>query len=261
MDKQPLLSVVTVVHNGVRHIESTIKSVISQTYPHIEFIIIDGNSTDGTREIINKYRDQISEFISEPDNGIYDAMNKGLKTSHGDYILFLNCGDSFYSPDIVEKIFSYGDAEIYYSETMLTDMECRDLGTRSELTTRKLPDKLTYKSFLKGMVVSHQAFIARRSITPLYDLRYKCSADIDWCIAVLIRSTVIKRIDGIMVRYLSEGYSTRFRGPCLAERFIIFVRKYGVIMAILSHIFIFFRYLFFIIRRKALRSRLNITDR
>ncbi|HLF34211.1 MAG TPA: glycosyltransferase family 2 protein [Cyclobacteriaceae bacterium] len=261
MDKQPLLSVVTVVHNGVRHIENTIKSVISQTYPHIEYIIIDGNSTDGTQDIINKYRNQISEFISEPDRGIYDAMNKGLRTSHGDYILFLNCGDSIYKPGTVSDILIKGDADIFYGETLLTNGEGNDLGTRSLLTTRQLPDMLNDRSFLKGMVVSHQAFIARRSITPLYDLRYKCSADIDWCITILKRSTVIKRFDDIMVRYLSEGYSTRFRGHCLAERFIIFVRKYGVIMAILSHILIFFRYLFFITRRVVLRASPNGVER
>ncbi len=254
MEKQPLLSVITVVHNGELHIENTIKSVIGQTYTQIEYIIIDGNSTDRTKDIINKYRDKISEFISEPDRGIYDAMNKGLTFSHGDYVLFLNCGDSIFGGDTIGNIFGKEDADIFYGETMLVDGTGADLGTRSELTTRKLPERLSHKSFLKGMVVSHQAFIARKNIVPLYDLKYKCSADIDWCITALKRSKLNARVGGNLVRYLVEGYSDRYRKLCLAERFKIFVRHYGLFPAIFSHIYIFFRYLIYLISGSKLKA-------
>ena len=91
----PKISVVTVVYNDVDHIESTIKSVISQTYPHIEYIVIDGGSTDGTVDIIKKYKNSIAYFISEKDNGIYDAMNQGIEYANGKFVCFLNCGDFF----------------------------------------------------------------------------------------------------------------------------------------------------------------------
>lgn len=93
----PLISVVTVAYNAVTTIEKTILSVINQTYPNVEYIIIDGGSTDGTVEIIKKYANKLAYWVSEPDNGIYDAMNKGAKVATGEWINFMNCGDSFFT--------------------------------------------------------------------------------------------------------------------------------------------------------------------
>ena len=92
----PKISVVTVCYNAVDLIEETILSVINQTYRNVEYIIIDGASTDGTVDIINKYRDKIAYFVSEPDKGIYDAMNQAVGRIRGDHVLFLNCGDYLY---------------------------------------------------------------------------------------------------------------------------------------------------------------------
>src|SRR5580692_6853172 len=100
---KPKLSVITIVHNNGRDIERTILSVINQTYFNIEYTIVDGQSTDGTLDNIKKYRDKISKLISEKDKGIYDAMNKGLAATTGDYVLFMNSGDEFYSNDTVAK--------------------------------------------------------------------------------------------------------------------------------------------------------------
>lgn len=104
MENNPLISVVTVSYNAVLTIEQTILSVINQTYPYVEYIIIDGGSTDGTVDVIKKYADRIAYWVSEPDKGIYDAMNKGIKMATGKWINFMNSGDSFYNDDVIKGI-------------------------------------------------------------------------------------------------------------------------------------------------------------
>lgn len=100
----PLVSIVTVAYNAISTIEQTILSVINQTYPNIEYIIIDGGSTDGTVEIIKKYSDKITYWVSEPDKGIYNAMNKGIMKATGEWINFMNAGDTFYDDRVIENI-------------------------------------------------------------------------------------------------------------------------------------------------------------
>ena len=115
--KNPKISVVTVCYNAVETIEKTILSVINQTYQNIEYIIIDGGSKDGTVDVVNKYRDKIAFFVSEPDKGIYDAMNKGIKVATGDWINFMNAGDTFFSSETIGNIFDdknyLGNAVVY----------------------------------------------------------------------------------------------------------------------------------------------------
>lgn len=103
-NKLPLVSIVTVVLNGEKYIEQTIQSVINQVYENLEYIVIDGGSKDETLNILKKYNNQIDYWVSEPDKGIYDAMNKGLQCLTGDYVNFMNCGDLFYSPESVNKM-------------------------------------------------------------------------------------------------------------------------------------------------------------
>ena len=98
------ISVITVAYNASRYIETTILSVINQTYSNIEYIIIDGGSTDGTVDIIKKYSNKISYWISEPDKGIYDAMNKGINKATGEWINFMNAGDTFHNPDTLSAV-------------------------------------------------------------------------------------------------------------------------------------------------------------
>lgn len=116
---KPLISVVTISFNAANTIERTIQSVLSQSYKNLEYIIIDGGSSDGTLDIIRKYEDRLV-WISEPDNGIYDAMNKGIRISKGEWLNFMNAGDRFASNDVLEKIFSYEypeDIKFLYSDT------------------------------------------------------------------------------------------------------------------------------------------------
>jgi len=102
LDKLPLISIITVVFNGEKYLEETILSVINQTYPNVEYIIIDGGSTDGTLDIIKKYEHAIDYWVSEPDKGIYDAMNKGIKVAKGNWIYFLGADDILY--DVLHKV-------------------------------------------------------------------------------------------------------------------------------------------------------------
>src|SRR5690606_19468930 len=177
--KMPTLSVITVVYNNVRDIERTLKSVIGQTYPHIEYLVIDGNSTDGTVAVIKQYAERIAYWVSEPDNGIYDAMNKGLQRATGDYVLFMNSGDEIYAQDTVEQVFgSAPDADIYYGETEMYNENWESLGLRRHA----IPAQFNWRSFRFGMNISHQAIYIRRSIAGFYDPRYQLSADIDWII-------------------------------------------------------------------------------
>jgi len=106
-EDKPLISVITVVYNDEKYLEETIQSVIHQTYVNVEYIIIDGGSTDGTLNIIKKYEDKIDYWVSEKDSGIYDAMNKGINIASGEWINFMNAGDRFYDSKVIEKVFSY----------------------------------------------------------------------------------------------------------------------------------------------------------
>jgi glycosyltransferase involved in cell wall biosynthesis len=118
----PLISVITVVFNGAQHLEETILSVIHQTYDNVEYIIIDGGSNDRTVDIIKKYEDKIDYWVSEPDRGIYDAMNKGIELTNGEWLNFLNCGDSFFNNYVLsDNISSYKDKTFIYSNTLLID--------------------------------------------------------------------------------------------------------------------------------------------
>ncbi|EPR65761.1 glycosyltransferase family 2 protein [Cyclobacterium qasimii] len=118
------ISIITVCYNCVNDISLTIESVLSQSYPEIQFIVIDGGSTDGTLEVINKYSDKIDVFISEPDKGIFDAMNKGLKYVSGEWVNFMNAGDKFYNSSVLHSIFynkNYNDFGVLYGSTFSND--------------------------------------------------------------------------------------------------------------------------------------------
>ena len=104
-EDKPLISIITVVFNGEKYLEETIQSVINQTYSNVEYIIIDGGSSDGTLDIIKKYEERIDYWVSEKDKGIYDAMNKGIDVASGEWINFMNAGDGFYADDVLDKIF------------------------------------------------------------------------------------------------------------------------------------------------------------
>lgn len=240
-----MLTVITVVYNNIEGIERTLLSVINQTYRYIEYIVIDGGSTDGTLDVINRYGGQITRLISEPDKGIYDAMNKGLAIATGDYVLFMNSGDEIYSSDTVAQVFATAhDADIYYGETEMFDANWQSLGLRRHA----IPEQFNWKSFRYGMNISHQAIYIRRSLAQPYDLRYQLSADIDWVIRAAKAATKIVNTKRIVAKYLVGGMSKQRHWQSLKERFRIFNRHYGFLPNVINHLVIAFRLVTYYIR-------------
>lgn len=243
--KKIIISIVTIVYNDHNHIERTIHSVLDQDYPYIDYVIVDGASTDGTKECIYRYEAFLGTLISEPDKGIYDAMNKGLQKATGDYVWFINAGDSLFTSDIVQRIASLVQKkkvlpDIIYGETVIVDEEGKSLGQRR----LKAPNKLTWKSFRMGMLVCHQSFITKRSIAPLYDLTYRYSADFDWCIKCMKQAGKIYNTRMTLSNFLDGGVSTTQRKASLKERYDIMCRYYGVISTSLLHVWFAIRFYF-----------------
>jgi glycosyltransferase involved in cell wall biosynthesis len=232
MSHRPLISVITVVFNGEEHIGRTIESVIGQTYKEVEYIIIDGKSTDRTLEIIGAYKG-IHKLVSESDSGLYDAMNKGLKEARGDYVWFLNSGDQIYSQDTLETMVAAmpGMPDMIYGGTMIIDEAQNEVGDRR----LKPPDQLTWKSFNQGMVVCHQSLIVKREAAPEYNLEYRLSADIDWAIRSAKGAGEIHNSRQVLSRFLEGGLTEHNIKAGLKERFAIMRHYYGLIPTILRH--------------------------
>lgn len=237
----PKFSIITVTYNAEQVLEDTIQSVISQTYHHIEYIIVDGASKDGTSAIINKYRPQIQIVVSEPDNGLYDAMNKGIALASGDYLCFLNAGDCFHEDDtlqqMVHSITGNELPDVLYGETAIVDSQ------RHFLRMRRLsaPEVLTWKSFRQGMLVCHQAFFARHTLVEPYNLTYRFSSDFDWCIRIMKKAHTLHNTKLTIIDYLEEGMTTQNHKASLKERFRIMAKHYGLINTVAHHVWFIFR--------------------
>src|SRR3954470_680599 len=239
MLERPKISIITVVFNAQALIEQTIKSVLEQTYPLIEYIIIDGASTDHTLQIIEPYRSRLAFMLSEKDTGIYDAMNKGLKAATGEYVLFLNAGDLLNDSKVIEMIFNQAaNADVYYGNTTIIDSQGNNLGDRR----LKPPANLNWKSLRFGMCVSHQSFIAKRSLCEPYDVQYSLSSDIDWVIRILKKSHSMVNVNQTISKFLKGGSSAKGRTKALKERFKIMVIHYGFIPTVFNHIYIVLRF-------------------
>jgi glycosyltransferase involved in cell wall biosynthesis len=244
---EPILSIITIVYNNARDIERTMRSVLNQSYPHVEYLVIDGASTDGTKEIIERYRDQLAVCISEPDKGIYDAMNKGLKLATGDYVLFMNSGDELYDQETVAAVFAAeADADIYYGETEMFNADWESLGQRRH----QAPAQFTWKSFKYGMSISHQAIYIKRAITEPYDLQYRYSADIDWIIKAAKKARKIVNTRRYVAKYLVGGVSKQKHLESLKERFHIFSKYYGLIPNLFNHVLIAGRLAYYFLKHR-----------
>ncbi|MBK7410864.1 MAG: glycosyltransferase [Saprospirales bacterium] len=246
----PSVSIITVVFNARELLEGTMRSVFGQTYPSIEYIVVDGGSTDGTVALIQAHAGRIAHWISEPDKGIYDAMNKGLRLATGDFVWFLNAGDELFSSDIVEKAMAFyrPETDILYGEVMLVDDQRRHLGIRTELTAQKLPALLTWKSLRFGMVVCHQAILVRRIIAPFF-IENNLTADIDWVICALRHSRETRHTSLVLAEYLQGGLSKKRHRRSLKDRYIVLRKHYGFWENLLAHAGILLRALWHRFRR------------
>lgn len=209
----PLITVVTVVYNGVEDLEKTIQSVLNQTYPNIEYIIIDGGSTDGTIDIIKKYQGRLAYWVSEPDEGIYYAMNKGIQKATGEWIHFRNCGDYFFDIDAVEKMFSNPVA----NEVMLLHGDCRVINKDGYVD---MQPPILYRSYKKGIPVFHPSTFVRRSFHVMHPFNtlYRSSSDYEFVYMALKQAVNIEYRPHIISIYNSqEGFSVTNWKLAMAE--------------------------------------------
>ena len=242
------ITYITVTYNAAAAVKRTLDSVLRQDYPHICHLIIDGASTDDTQKIVDDYVTRSNEaenghtvlVTSEPDNGIYDAMNKGLRSATGDYICFLNAGDFLPAEDtvthIVETLGSQSPA-VLYGDTDIVDSDGRFLRQRRLAP----PENLTWRSFRQGMLVCHQAFYARVDFavqTP-YDTAFRYSADVDWCIRIMRQAekegVPLLHLHMVVANYTEEGQTTLHHRESLMERYRVMQRHYGVLQTFFLH--------------------------
>ena len=263
------ITLITVTYNAGSLLQKTLQSVYDQTYSAIEHIIIDGASTDNTVAMAKDYMERSFasdnghevRILVEPDNGIYDAMNKGLKLATGDYICFLNAGDALKGTETIKQVVEA--AKICYSGkgkqhdvTTSTEYDREALpavvygktdivdGDNRFLRHRRLtpPAHLTWRSFRNGMLVCHQAFYARTDIarqTP-YDMKYRFSADFDWCVRIMKKAEEMELpladCGETIADYMEEGTTTRNHKASLKERFDIMCKYYGKLSTCLYHV-------------------------
>ncbi len=247
---QPLITVATVTFNAAATLPATLQSVALQDYSRIEHLIVDGRSTDGTLSLLQQFVQDnphhALRIVSEHDDGLYDAMNKALCMAAGDYIVFLNAGDRFHSPDTLSQLVERmrwhrgGNANpaVVYGETDLVDAQGRFVRHRR----LQAPERLTWRSFRQGMLVCHQSFYVRTDLARLepYDLSWRFSADYDWCIRIMKlaqkRRLPLLNSHLILTDYLSEGLTTRNHRRSLLERLRLMARHYGWPTALAMHL-------------------------
>ena len=256
------VSIVTITWNAARTLQRTLDSVRCQSYSDIEHLVIDGASKDDTLQIAERYQAASPHEVvvqSEPDKGLYDAMNKGLLKATGDYVVFLNAGDSLYAPDTIETVVQSAENNsltshlspltshtlpaVIYGDTAITDED----GHFLHLRQHRPPETLTWRSFKQGMLVCHQAFYVRRDVAKdiLYDLRYRHSADVDWCIRVMKEAErqglPLVNTHTVLANFEEGGNTTQNHRASLKERFRVMSNHYGFLVTLLLHVWFVLR--------------------
>ena len=231
-----LLSIITITYNNLEGLKKT-HSSLAGIWPgeHTQWIVIDGGSNDGTTNFLEEIAPEI--WISEKDNGIYDAMNKGAGLSQGDYVWFLNSGDcvnpNLSKPDFFNALTQNKD--IVYSDTLLANNNVV-LGSRSALTTRKLPNHLTVNSWLKGMVIGHQSMIVKTSVSEHFDTQLKHVADYNWAIEITRNAKNYLLLPTPIAIFDVSGHSSRNRKESNMERFKVMIKHFGWFKTCVVHL-------------------------
>jgi glycosyltransferase involved in cell wall biosynthesis len=207
MNQKPLITVITVCYNAESFIEPTVKSVLSQDYPNLHYMIIDGLSSDKTMKILAQYRSQIHLLISEKDQGIYDAMNKGIRAADSGYLLFLNAGDEFTSATTLSTLISQSNGEDF----IYGDIYLRHPDSRPDLYLTASPFNLKMLKKSGTAVLCHQAILIRKEIAPFYDTRYRIKGDLNWYYDILKNNPALKicHVSHPVVFYLAGGLSEK----------------------------------------------------
>ena len=208
-DAAPLVSVVTVCRNAAATLEACLESVAAQSWPAVEHIVIDGASTDGTAAILARWRDRLAIVVSEPDAGIYDAMNKGLARARGEFIIFINADDTFAGPDALRdamaEIARAPDGDVYYGS-----LELR-MGDGRRHRHDPPPPEQAAEEMVLGCL-PHQATLARRAVfarTGPFDLRWRRAADYDWWLKVIADPAIrLRRIRTLVASFALGGASS-----------------------------------------------------
>lgn len=241
MEKKPEISVITVTYNAASCIDRTLKSMANQSFQDFEHIIIDGASDDATLEIINSKKLSQTVIVSEPDKGLYDAMNKGLRLAKGNYVIFLNAGDTFHESDTLAKYANEAmkGKDIIFGDTIVVNSEGEKISDRH----LSAPSCLTKESFSNGMLICHQAFMVKKELAPEYDISYYFSADYDWCVKCISNSDPEKciNLNTVTVDYLSDGLTDKHKLESLKERFRIMTKHYGLTKTFIKHVGFIFR--------------------
>lgn len=244
-------TIITITYNAEQWIERTLKSVLMQTDKDYEYLIIDGASADSTMDIVRRYEPLFEErmkHISEPDEGLYYAMNKGLQAATGDFVWFMNAGDEIYTPDTLRQIKeAYAKRannntplpDILYGKALTADATGKTIGEYHKTA----PKHLTRQDLLNGLVVCHQAMLVRRDIAPLYDTAYRITADYDWVIRLTEKTENNLYIDDYLCRFLTDGLSQRRYKQSWKERFRVMHRHFGLLLTLKSHLIIAAQYL------------------
>ena len=210
-----LFSVITVCRNPGPLLALSVKTLQNQTFRDFEHIIIDGGSNDGTLDYLKQNSHLFAKVISEPDNGIYDAMNKGINQATGVYIYFLNCGDEFNDVQVLEKIGAAckaSNADVVYGDTLLVD--------KKKNTTRVKSHAGVDRFFLFHRPINHQAIFARRSVferSGLFDTSYVVKADHEWTMRCYNAGAVFRHVPVIVSSYLLHGFAYQNRAKYRAK--------------------------------------------
>jgi len=229
------VSIITINYNNKTGLQKTIDSVFKQSFKNFEYIVVDGNSTDGSKELLQLNQDKFTHYISEPDSGIYNAMNKGIRMATGNYLLFLNSGDCLADKDVIGKVDHQidGNYDIYYGDIIFEELK--------QKRTVIFPEQLTFNFFFTDSLSHQSSFIRKTLFDQLfyYNENFKIASDWEFFICAICKENVpYKHLDILTTVYDGTGFSStasnyeilyQERNAVLKKNFPAFITDYNQI--------------------------------